>query len=854
MLQEEYPDCDDCLELSEHLGPSISPIIESIFCTFEASLNSSYISSLQRRKQIFLSLIINGIIAFQGISLCWYQKINASNWKDYELFWKILGYSSFDNICDEFDIFDICSLISVSILLYIFLSIALLSIVKLFWQYTPMIIIVVTRKIILTATTIAFIPLLLILLKIFTYSSGHLEKMTIYQSQSVSSIWANFGMIGECLSIILIIGLVLLAIFSELFVAEIRHSKMQKDIKARSYSNFDIYLKITYASFCILNIFLRKNLLYFYVLQILLSILLYFILLSIMPYYNILQSIVCGGVLASILSTSFSFLLATLIDETGITVVSFVIFQPIAIFLASHKLKQRANYLWNENFSLKKSQTYFELSLRKWLTREKLDFDYEEIINKFSMFLFDISNFKTDLLVIWEANFCLKTIKDIKLAKIKLLQLKSTRRTLEGLIQERKIKRKISHRNFHDVTQISYLIEMRNLKRKDKELCQILIEMLKKVVSNSFEANKLMSLVINLSDSFNTVSGLYSSMAEKYNDPEIYECLSSFVGSILGNIDLASRIRNKNINLIRRKEISIIENSKGRLIFLGNSERFGTVIFMNQKMDNILEVTERSYKNRNFLSILPNSWVYAWKLSMQNYMKFSTTSSLPTLNRFYIKNNNDYLVECKMNGYLTVLNDDVYFLINLEPQTCKSEVFLLSSSHIILEFSSKIPLIFQIHGESIQRGSHISEYIHNFSDFQEERANRFMFNGKEMLGILYKLDYLSLPEYIFEINYEDSEVGYIKPRSENLCFNRQDSIIKKKLKHHSEKDDRSDTDFKSCEYEEMLISQEEINECLSLSSSSRSKSFKEISQRFVGKSKNAVKILQWVLFVSVKVI
>ncbi|CAG9325534.1 unnamed protein product [Blepharisma stoltei] len=438
-------------DLSQHESPEAN-IKYQFYDFFGTLFKSGYMSNLNKKKQIFIDVVISIIFSLQLNSFCWYSNMSITNWSSYKFFWECLGYFNIENLCEFFDIFDVCFYGVFAYVSYVIFIILSLGILKIYWKFTPEYIVLVSQKFIFPLAYFTFIPILTILVVGFKYLTNTQTKQAKYDTNSnLKSI--SIGIYGAIFCIIYIAFFFIFAISYEMLTAELRHSSSKRNIKAKSNSELDILLIIFYGLICILYYcFDESTVLYLQCFQAIFSSIFTYLFIKNMPYYNTYANSIQACGLCSLSVTSLSFFFAEFINDTSITIIFFLFLQPILMTLAIRRIKLNQIKIQNYSFN---NQSEFELKIRNLLINYE-DSNKDLIFEMFSKFSNDNNIKKSDLYVIWETNFCLYTLNDIRLARVKLLKIKNLYSTIEGGVQKWKIDKKIKNENLSDMRYKSF--------------------------------------------------------------------------------------------------------------------------------------------------------------------------------------------------------------------------------------------------------------------------------------------------------------------------------------------------------------------------------------------------------------
>ncbi|CAG9322471.1 unnamed protein product [Blepharisma stoltei] len=847
--------------------------IFQLYNYFGTIFSAKHRQNFSRKGQIIIELIINIIISLQMNSLCWYSDMKISNWDNYKYFWEFLGYFNIESFCDWIGIFNICFYGAFSLLSYVFLSIFLLGVLKLYWKNTPKYIVIFSRKIIYPLTSLIFIPLMMILIETFKYSVNIQPKKTKYGSDSHEEKTADLGGFGVFLSISYFILLLVFVYGYELFTADVNHSNSHKNFKARSKSDLDVFLIFVYALMCaIYYSFSTDTAIYLQIFQVLISILVTYLFISTLPYYDPLENSIQSCKLCTLGVTSLSFIFAKFADDASITVIFFLFLQPIIMLLVVRRVDWNSAHI---DFRMK-YQWHFELKIRKLLINYE-ESNRDAIFEMFSDFQKDFTIKKTDLFGIWETNFCLRTLKDVRLGRVKLLKIKEFYPTIEGGIQKWRIDKIIKKENLSDMRYIQYLIDFGNVKSFDKELCYMFLVLWDEIASRHPDFNKLMDLVKKISDNTEKITSLYSSLIGKYRNFEVFDFYSSFLDNLLGDYEEAMIINRKKNAL----HIMDTVNDYYKIDIFGpytcvflislNRNSFGCITSMNDKTKQFLGIPSYSRTEYNFMDFIP--WPY--NLHHTEYMKqfydSCSTTAIPLPEKFFIQDYQGFLLECKISATLTTANDDAYVLVLLLPSNSSRQVILLSDEMNILSYSILVPGLFNSNKKTIHKGACILDYLPQVSKWSHNEPHFSLFNGRMLIFYIIDITFKSSKLHLIAIFHDSDEIelvrkGFSYQRMSSISYNEGTNIPKDMLamrekvirdfkaeednKYHRKNSIKihSSNDKEDADDGGDIVLSGSRNQLLSVSSSSKGK---EISKNFSKGTENSLKVFKYVVFFSI---
>ncbi|CAG9322469.1 unnamed protein product [Blepharisma stoltei] len=705
------------LEYEESLHNQLQ---NSIFKLFGRVFKSEYKKGYRMGTQLLIEVMVNILLAFQMIALSWYPDMNISGWKRYKSFWQFI---SFFNITKAFSIIGI-----MKIYFYSFASILLFCagalIVMLGLEITkfkmPKLLFRLLRKLLLVWATVLYVPSLVEFSMVFKYSFFNYDKTYEMPGDTNPQLF-DYGNFGAITSLFLIIFLVLIAYFWELFTTDTRHSHWGKILTVRAHSSVDLkflvfktLVSINYVSFG------DENAIKFRFLFMIASFWIFIEFLRKVPYYNKFENAIksCGALTVSL--SFFAVLFGDAMDNAGVIFLLVFFMQPISIFITCWYTIIKTKNNKDSDFSPVNTtnQYKFERSIRHLLCNKNLE-DKTKVINYFSDCYTNKTLVKDKLLVIWEVNFCSFSMKNQKLARIKLTKKKSIISTLEGKIQELRTLKIIDKRDSSSIDSlyVEYLEDINKAKAQDFEICCILLDLWSELTAKIPQYNKIHHFAIKSCGYLLNLKEFYAQLISKHKHMKLYDLYATFLQDILGECDQASNINRLKGAVSRQMSASTLyeanifsDEDEGIILISANENAFGIIAYINDKASQLLKGTISDLIGTDLHDYIPSIYALDHKDYMKNFYIEYIEEEISHQGLFFIQNILGNLVECKFRIKLLAFHNNAYFLVTLSSINVNRQLALISEEGVILNCTELFPHYVGATASSI-RNSCITDFI-----------------------------------------------------------------------------------------------------------------------------------------------
>ncbi|CAG9322468.1 unnamed protein product [Blepharisma stoltei] len=661
-----------------------------IFKLFRKIFKSEYSKGFSMNTQLLVEIFINTLLSFQMIALAWYPDMDISEWNRYTSFWKFVSCFNLINVCSFFGIMDLCFYFIASILMLCFGALLLMLVNEFTELKIPKLLVKILRILFLVWTTLLYVPSLIELSIVFKYSTFNYDKVCeLYGSHDPSLL--AYGVLGTLVSPILIFFLIFLAFFQELFTADTRHGLWRKILTVRAHSSVDVKLLIFKTAMSISYVsFGNTEPIRFLVTFTIASFWIFLEFLRKWPYYNKFENCIKSCEMFSVCLSLFSVMLGKAMDNAGIIFMLNFFMQPISAIIVSWflitKIANKKHSVVNDS-----NQYEFERSIRHLLCNKELE-DKAQVINYFSGCYTNKTIIKDKLLVIWEVNFCSFSLKNQKLARIKLTKKKSIVPTLEGTIQELKAIKIIDKRDYSstDSLYIEYLEELKNTKAHDFEVCCTLLDLGSELSASIPQYKKIHFLAIKSCTLLLELKDFYGKLIAKHKHLELYDLYITFLQNILGEFDQASSMSRLKASInhqlsfttIYDSNISSFEDS-GILLVSANENSFGTIAYINSKASQLLKGTISDLVGTDLHDYIPSVFSIDHYFIMKKFFIEYIDKEIAHQGQFFIQNSLGYLVECRFRISLSAFHNNAYFLVSISPITTCRQLALISEEGVI---------------------------------------------------------------------------------------------------------------------------------------------------------------------------
>ncbi|CAG9320297.1 unnamed protein product [Blepharisma stoltei] len=473
---------------------------------------------------------------------------------------------------------------------------------------------------------------------------------------------------------------------------------------------------------------------------------------------------------------------------------------------------------------------------------------------------------KNKIFAIWEFNAVISIIKDERLARVKFSKITKADFSIEGDIQEWKINKYFTSgkcKNFPDTSFLKFLQKFSKVRFRDEGICDTLIKLYTEFSSRKPRISVLMNLVDETGKSLDEVMDGYKKLIEIHKNVECYDNYASFLENIVNDAEEANLIHRKrnvlNINNARNDYQNLENYGKdvGILLILCSDEAFGTIVYINEKASQILKVSTANANGISLSNFIPHTYGNLHEKLMKNLVEECKNVDISSHKTQCFVTSDGFLVESYVMIKLTVFHNSLYFLASVKPRSATNrEVAIISEENVIINHLELFSHYLNNDTKDL-KSSLLSDIIPlNIAEMQDYKPWIIKFNEKPLAFVRIKKAIKSVSFYCLLMIHNDNEIheweiGNNEDQEEFLGSAYRKEIAEKALLKHKFSEIIEYTP-KEIDY---LISSKENGEIQleNTSKPSTSKSSRSIysshSKQLLLKSKQKVRVLQWVLFI-----
>lgn len=658
----------------------------------EIFIKPKYNLKTKKISQYIWEVAANIINCIQLICLLWYPKMNINGWDSYSSFWKIIAYFRFDNIIIDLNIMKFCFYTISASLVVCIISLILIGYFKRRGSKISNVLVMFPSQILGFLSSIGFIPSLMILNIIAKFSYTHQDS-----DEYSASDW-DLGPLGVFIGVVSSVLLVILSVTYELFSADLRHSSAYKNVIAKADSNLDIVITLGKVVFVYMHIYVGSlNHLWYMVFVLTSSLILAFFTFRFNSYYDALVNSIKISKMFILAMCSLSFIVGTWLDNAGVIFLLFILIIPVLCAISMFKMYKETQ---NLNFSQSNlnNQHIFELKLRKNLFDHHSPESEKIVVDSFK------NVYKSDLLkvdklfVVWEVNYCIFTLKNLNLARIKMARMINVASNIEGDIQEWRIDRYLNlHKEnvLSDLNFLNYLVDLERAKHADETLCYQLLEFWNEITLKVPRLHKLENLLDRIAELIDNAGFLYNSMMDQKNE-KVYDLYGTLLQTILHRYEegtsLMARVNyNKKKDKLKLKienKLTRFDDEIGIILISANKDTLGEIMFINEISAEILQVSTSEIIGNGLSRFIPDPFSKDHQYYLKRFLDDYQSSVVDNPSVLFILDSKGSLKECQVLIRLTPLSNYLYFMVGLRPINSTRQVALTTKDGFIYSQSN----------------------------------------------------------------------------------------------------------------------------------------------------------------------
>ncbi|CAG9311209.1 unnamed protein product [Blepharisma stoltei] len=768
-------------------------ILNSIFELYYKLYHSKLIEEKSLLIQKVVESIESAIWCSQIASLLWIPHLPIANWDKNMEIWEIFGYSRLDNICSEMDLSIDFLYLSISITFTLFLSIIVLVFIIYRSFNIPRLVFDIFKWIFNLWIIIIFIPSTVIY-SIFLKNNIFEQKVISEYKNNNESEKFEISLAWQILIILaMIINFLMISSYAE-FSGEIRHSVNQKNIKARAHSKIEMHKAIfTYFSAIVYVLFDEDSMIYFQLIEMIVAIFITIEIIILLPYFSYYCNLMLILQFFTVAFISFGFILGHWIDNSLFIILFTIFVWPPSILHAIHvSWKYQKNLNWKLPVGLIGIKSKYQLE--KILRHSMCISDSEhktQIIYLFEKFFIENILLRDKLQSIWISNYCLYTLKDENLAKIKLCKSKKIPEwNMETNFQEYLCDKNIKNSPLSESSQyIDYFQQLIMIKKKDFKLCIKLLKFYEEITSYKPDLKRLSKSLDWVDKRIKFLDNHYTELTTQYfYSKEFLDLYASFSKDIIFDLEksnfLESKLKSADLNMLGSysKILSSFNETNGIFIISAEEDSFGTILFSNSVAKSITQSLV-TIDGCNIMDIIPSYYREKMKEELNNILHYSSTEEIDLREGLFLNFHSNFIVECIGKVCITSIDNFFIFMLIFKQKETKNEIALISENGEICGYTKNFPKAVKISSE-ILAGFNIKKLFSEEKEFDLQWSVPYYLQNCETETILifswhhfYKLKVF----YVLLMNdYEEIQKwknnSYNNIQEENFALSRQLSL------------------------------------------------------------------------------
>ncbi|CAG9311140.1 unnamed protein product [Blepharisma stoltei] len=675
-------------------------LINSIFEFYRASYYKKNPKERALFNQKVQVIFTNLIWCIQISSLLWIPDLQITGWKDIMTVWEYLGYLRLDTICAASNVVNFCIYASLGIILFNFTGILFLASLIYHSVRIPRIFYRTFRRTLYIGSHFSLIPNVALLTLCLKYSFFPKDYALEYpEGNNGSDFKVNVGLLVAIIILLIIYFFILL--LNAVFSGDIRHSMAKQILEARAHSRVEFHLAFfTYLS-PILHAFLAVyNIVYFQILIMIFSGILMAEVMIYLPYFSTFVNCIMALRFFIVMMMAFIFVFARIIDKAFVITLFAAIILPILCLILIQIIIILQRKIKNEipaSIKLGTDIYGFEHLLRYALCLNN-SIHSDQILQIFADCFLNSKLYSYKLTTIWETNYCIFTLNNDVLAKIKLSKGRESDITLEGIYQEYSCKKILSDYDSNESTEfLKYFNKIQDIRIEDEIVCNDLLDFWKELVSFKPELQKLNKMLISISDSIFYLNKEYTNLVVKFpKSKEAYLMYSSYVRNILSDVEKANYLesRMRSIGKIAtnsfrdNKNISYFDESNGLIIISGENKDFGKITYANSKAAEILKYPLQGIIENSIDFFMPKPYSIYFKDIYTNIQPISDTElDLPPT--IFLKLPNHSIIQCSGRISVTSIQNSIILVFAFKEKESKHQIALVSEEGEIYDYTEK---------------------------------------------------------------------------------------------------------------------------------------------------------------------
>ncbi|CAG9311176.1 unnamed protein product [Blepharisma stoltei] len=821
-----------------------------------------------------------GIIwILQIISLLWVPNLSIKHWNEHITLWEIMGYLRFDNIFSEFGMIKESLYLCIISIFIIFSSIFVLVLLIYYSFRLPKSIFGIFRQIFNFWVNVIFIPSM-VLFSIFL-------KYNIISEKSITEYKNNNGFsefeINVPLQLVLIFAMIVafpMILFHTEFSGEIRHSVSCQILKAKAHSKIDLHLAIfTYFSPVIYVCLDHNYMIYFQFFMMIISAAIVVEVMQFLPYFSIYFNLAQILRLCGVSLVSFGFILGYIMDNSLFIILFAIILGPLIVLLNIHfvlKLEKNLNSNIPVNLAEINSAYQLEKSLRYSLCSNSIE-SKDQIIYLFEIFYIEKPFCRNKLESIWIANYCLFTLKDESLAKVKLTKtMDISELNLEANFQEYLSNKNIQNSSSDESVQfIDYFQQLNLIKKKDHKLCFNLLKFWEEITASKPDLKWLVKKLNWIDEKILAINNQYSQLTAKFfYSKDFLELYASYAKDILFDWEKSNLLENK-LKSYEKSAISsysrnpsCFNDANGIFVISGEEENFGEILFSNTKANEIIKFADGS----SIMDFIPSFYSGKLKDEINWLIHYGSSSEIDLKEGFFLKLPTNFLIEITGKMIITSIDNYLVLIFIFQKKQTNRQIALISEDGEIFDYSEDFPLAAEKFKDDL-KGHSLKNVFPELENFNLQLSIPYHLKNCECQTILilsyFQINRLKILHALLINDHEEIKDWINKNKALKKCKKEKANLISCPLSLNSIRSLNSEGNKnwlyhiseEDCVNPEIISNQTSINESSETAKSNRSetkekyKPFKNLPRnkflRLLKKSSQSINILHIAFILSV---
>ena len=680
--KSEEKSCD--LQALESFNTSKN-VKKTVLAFLKIFKSSEHIQEIPKTSVIILALT-ESIMFLQFTSILWRPTTSFDHWSSFSKFWQLLAYSRLDTILSDLNL-SFLTYYTFSTYIYLLSVLSLHQIYCSFYKFNPPSFLTwVVKKQFIIGNSILFLPISITFLSLFLDSFG------LFQGNPKGAL-TNFHFLQE-INCAFCFGLnIFFSICFRVLSCEVNHGVSDKYLCSKSNCEVDVRSWAIELIIIGCHCFLPNNRVQvIHFVSVILKSWLGIYLCVYLPYYNILVNKIVLSRIVSEAVISFLFGCNYFIDQSEFLLLSSVLLTPISVFFSFHMIAYRCTEWKGSIHTL--NVNLFELALREEL--KNTENKSTDVVEKFNKFLdkkaLAIGNI--DNLIIWESYYCFNSLKDPRLAYIKLASVNKKSFSLQIYVQELKIRCLLKEKamsELEDICILDYILKLNRTKKLDKDVCELYLKFIEEITGKSPSKKTLKKIGFWLNKKIHQVSESYSKLCIKYPEGiEACRLYSTFSIDIQGKNDFSMNLKLKNNTKKEVNEVNYFDDTVGILIVSGEPEDLGRITYSNEKFASMLKTSQATLIGTDLNSLIPYPYNINHNLTLTRYSKFCTSSHLRFPGSLFLKTEKNYLNEFHFKISCVSLSNKIFYLVVANEIKNEQICVLLNSDGLIYGHSENL--------------------------------------------------------------------------------------------------------------------------------------------------------------------